>query len=210
MRAVRGETLYLDKLTIPYPVIVEGRYDGETLSRIIDAQIVRTDGFGIFNRGEKLALLRRLADATPVIVLTDSDGAGRVIRNFIHSALPAEKIIDLYTPAVAGKEKRKKTASKAGILGVEGTAPDTLRALFTPYADSDAASRAAKNPLSKTDFYLDGFSGGENSQARRDELAAALSLPPGMSATALLAAVRCVCSYAEYQRIVAGLRSTPQ
>lgn len=146
----------------------------------------------------------------PVIVLTDSDGAGRVIRNFIHSVLPAEKIIDLYTPAVAGKEKRKKTASKAGILGVEGTAPATLRALFTPYADPDAASRAAENPLSKTDFYLDGLSGGENSQARRDELAAALSLPPGMSATALLVAVRCVCSYAEYQRIVAGLRSTPQ
>lgn len=194
-----------EKLPIPYPVIVEGRYDLETLSRIIDAQIVRTDGFGIFNRGEKLALIRRLAAATPVIVLTDSDGAGKVIRNFIHSALPPEKIIDLYTPAVAGKEKRKKTASKAGILGVEGIAPDTLRALFAPYADPNAAARAAENPLSKTDFYLDGLSGGANSQARRDALAAALSLPPGMSATALLAAVRCVCSYEEYKRLAAEL-----
>lgn len=193
------------KLPIPYPVIVEGRYDLETLSRIIDAQIVRTDGFGIFNRGEKLALIRRLAAATPVIVLTDSDGAGKVIRNFIHSALPPEKIIDLYTPAVAGKERRKKTASKAGLLGVEGIDAETLRRLFAPYADPGAAARAAENPLSKTDFYLDGLSGGENSQARRDALAAALALPPGMSATALLAAVRCVCSYDEYKALVATL-----
>ena len=195
----------MDKLAIPYPVIVEGRYDLETLSRIIDAQIIRTDGFGIFNRGEKLALIRRLAAETPVIVLTDSDGAGKVIRNFIHSALPPEKVIDLYTPAVAGKEKRKKTASKAGILGVEGTAPDTLRAMFAPYADPSAAARAAENPLSKTDFYLDGLSGGANSQARRDALAAALALPPGMSATALLAAVRCVCTYEAYKRLVETL-----
>ncbi len=193
------------KLPIPYPVIVEGRYDLETLSRIIDAQIVRTDGFGIFNRGEKLALIRRLAAATPVIVLTDSDGAGKVIRNFIHSALPAEKIIDLYTPAVAGKEKRKKAASKAGILGVEGIDAETLRRLFAPYADPNAAARAAENPLSKTDFYLDGLSGGENSQARRDALSAALGLPSGMSATALLAAVRCICSYDEYKALVAAL-----
>ncbi len=193
-----------EKLCIPYPVIVEGKYDRETLSRVIDAQIVRTDGFGIFNRGEKLALIRRLAAATPVIVLTDSDGAGKVIRGFIHSALPPEKIIDLYTPAVAGKEKRKKTASKAGLLGVEGIAAETLRALFTPYADPNAAARAAENPLSKTDFYLDGLSGGENSQARRDALAAALSLPPGMSATALLAAVRCICSYDEYRALMDG------
>lgn len=194
-----------DKLPIPYPVIVEGRYDAETLSRLLDAQIVRTDGFGIFNRGEKLALIRRLAASTPVIVLTDSDGAGKVIRNFIHSALPPEKVIDLYTPAIAGKERRKKVASKAGILGVEGVSPDILRAMFVPYADPDAARRAAENPLSKVDFYLDGLSGGDNAQARRDALAAALALPAGMSATALLAAVRCVCSYAEYKAIVAEL-----
>ena len=193
------------KLPIPYPVIVEGRYDLETLSRIIDAQIVRTDGFGIFNRGEKLALIRRLAAATPIIILTDSDGAGKVIRNFIHSVLPPEKVIDLYTPAVAGKEKRKKAASKAGLLGVEGIDAETLRGLFAPYADPNAAVRAAENPLSKTDFYLDGLSGGQNSQARRDALAAALSLPPGMSATALLAAVRCVCSYETFKQIVEGL-----
>ncbi|MBE6575102.1 MAG: DUF4093 domain-containing protein [Ruminococcaceae bacterium] len=195
----------MDKLIIPYPVIVEGKYDRETLSRIIDAQIIRTDGFGIFNRGEKLALIRRLAAETPVIVLTDSDGAGKVIRSFIHSALPPEKIIDLYTPAVMGKEKRKKAPSKAGRLGVEGFDAATLRPLFAPYADPEAARRAAENPLSKTDFYLDGLSGGDNSQAKRDTLAAAFALPPGMSAAALLAALRCVCSYAEYKAHVARL-----
>ena len=200
--------IHLDKLPIPYPVIVEGRYDRETLSRVIDAQIVRTDGFGIFNHSEKLALIRRLAAETPIIVLTDSDGAGKVIRNFIHAALPPEKIIDLYTPAVAGKEKRKKSASRAGLLGVEGIAPDTLRALFAPYADPAAAARAAENPLSKTDFYLDGLSGGPDSRARRDALSAALALPPGMSSTALLAAVRCICSYEDYRRLVATLFAT--
>lgn len=194
----------MDKLIIPYPIIVEGKYDREALLRVVDAQIVRTDGFGIFNRGETLALLRRLAAASPIIVLTDSDGAGRVIRGFIRSALPPEKIIDLYTPAVPGKEKRKKAPSKAGTLGVEGFPPERLRALLAPYADPAAAVRAAENPLSKTDFYLDGLSGGENSQARRDALAAALDLPPGMSASALLAAVRCVCSYEEYKEMVRG------
>ncbi|MBR6709679.1 MAG: DUF4093 domain-containing protein [Clostridia bacterium] len=192
----------MEKLIIPYPIIVEGKYDREALLRVVDAQIVRTDGFGIFNRGETLALLRRLAAASPVIVLTDSDGAGKVIRGFIRSALPPEKIIDLYTPAVPGKEKRKKTPSKAGTLGVEGFPPEKLRALLAPYADPTAAIRAAENPLSKTDFYLDGLSGGENSQARRDAFAAALDLPPGMSASALLAAVRCICTYDEYKELV--------
>ena len=194
----------MDKLIIPYPIIVEGKYDREALLRVVDAQIVRTDGFGIFNRGETLALLRRLAAASPIIVLTDSDGAGRVIRGFIRSALPPEKIIDLYTPAVPGREKRKKAPSKAGTLGVEGFPPERLRALLAPYADPAAAVRAAENQLSKTDFYLDGLSGGENSQARRAALAAALGLPPGMSASALLAAVRCVCSYEEYKEMVRG------
>ena len=104
-----------------------------------------------------------------------------------------------------GKEKRKKAPSKAGRLGVEGFDANILRPLFAPYADPEAARRAAENPLSKTDLYLDGLSGGDNSQAKRDTLAAAFALPPGMSAAALLAALRCVCSYEEYKNQVARL-----
>lgn len=195
-------------LKIPYPIIVEGKYDREALLRVAEAQIIRTDGFGIFRRGEKLALIRALAAATKVIVLTDSDGGGKVIRSFIHSALPPEKIIDLYTPVVYGCEKRKKTPSREGKLGVEGFSSAALEALLAPYAVENLAAseqRHAENRLTKTDFYLDGLSGGENSSARRDALAARLSLPPGMSAGALLEAVRVLCTEDEYHSLVAGL-----
>ena len=158
---------------------------------------------------EHMALFRALAAASPVIVLTDSDGAGKVIRNFIHSALPRDKVIDVYTPAVFGQEKRKKTPSREGKLGVEGFSPAQLAELLAPYATESGArgalDRAAENPLNKTDFYFDGLSGGANSASRRDALAAALALPPGMSASALLSAVRLLCSYAEYKRLVAEL-----
>lgn len=196
-----------ERLKIPYPVIVEGRYDKLRVESVIEAQILTTDGFGLFRKEEKLALFRALAEKTPVIVLTDSDGAGKLIRAHITSAIPADRLIQLYIPRVEGTEKRKKSPSAEGTLGVEGMERELLRRLFLPYADEAAAERAKSNPLSKTDFYLDGLTGSADSKRKRDEFARSLGLPPGMTPNALLAAVRVLCDYEEYLALVH--RKTP-
>ena len=192
-----------ERLKIPYPVIVEGRYDKLRLEQVIEAQILLTDGFGVFNKKEKGQLFRTLARKTPLIVLTDSDGAGKLIRSHLTSMIPADRLIQLYVPRIKGKEKRKEEASAEGILGVEGMENQLLYDLFAPYADPDALlSRAAENPLSKTDFFVDGLTGGTDSAARRDAFAQKLGLPGGMTPNALLAAVRMLCTYEEYCRLV--------
>ena len=189
---------------IPYPVVVEGKYDKIRLSNIIDAQIIVTDGFGIFKKEEKRLLLRRLAAASPLIVLTDSDGGGKVIRSHLSGILPKERIIPLYIPQIKGKEKRKEKASAAGTLGVEGMDDSLLFDLFLPYAGtgSDPLTRAAENPLSKVDFFEDGLTGGANSTQKRDELAVKVGLPKGMSANALLEALKLLLTYDEYLTLV--------
>ena len=192
-----------DKLPIPYPVVVEGKYDKIRLSNIIDAQIIVTDGFGIFKKEEKRLLLRRLASASPLIVLTDSDGGGKVIRSHLSGMLPKDRVIPLYIPQIKGKEKRKDKPSAAGTLGVEGMEDSLLYDLFAPYAkEGDPLTRAAENPLSKVDFFEDGLTGGANSTQRRDELAARVGLPKGMSANALLEALKLLVSYEEYLALV--------
>ena len=197
----------MEKLKIPYPVIVEGKYDRQRLIEIIDANIYTTGGFGIFRHGEVLALLRRLSEKSPVIVLTDSDGAGTLIRSRITSAIPKDRLIQLYTPQIKGKEKRKTEPSKAGFLGVEGIDFDVLRKLFEPYADSDAAERKmTENPLTKADFYEFGLSGKPESAAKRDALAQQLGLPTGMTPNALLEAVKILVSYEEFVETVSKLK----
>ncbi len=196
----------MEKLKIPYPVIVEGKYDRQRLIEIIDANIYTTGGFGVFRHGEVLALLRKLSEKSPVIVLTDSDGAGTLIRSRITSAIPKDRLIQLYTPQIKGKEKRKAEPSKAGFLGVEGIDFDVLRKLFEPYANSDAAERKmTENPLTKADFYEFGLSGKPESAARRDALARRLGLPAGMTPNALLEAVKILVSYEEFIKIAKDL-----
>ena len=185
----------MDKIKISLPVIVEGKYDKIKLDSILDARIITTGGFGIFNNAEKKALIRRLCQ-NGVILLCDSDGAGKVIRSHIKSFLPPEKVINLYIPKVAGKEKRKKEGSKEGTLGVEGMDANLLRALFQKYADSSTAGRT---PITKRDFYLHGLSGGDNSAAKRDALAALYDLPSGMTANALLDALNIISSLEEFE-----------
>ena len=193
-----------EKLIIPYPVVVEGKYDKIRLSNVIDAQIIVTDGFGIFRKEEKRVLLRRLAAEGPIIVLTDSDGGGTIIRSHLAGMLPRDRIIPLYIPQIQGKERRKAKASAAGTLGVEGMDDALLYELFRPYARAEAASsnRARENPLSKVDFFEDGLTGGANSAAKRDELARRVGLPAGMSANALLEALKWLLSYEEYLELV--------
>ena len=191
-----------NKLNIPYPVIVEGRYDKQRLSCVMNGQIITTDGFGVFNHKETLTLIRALAAKSPIIVLTDSDGAGKLIRSHITGAVPKDRLIQLYIPQIKGKEKRKAAPSAEGTLGVEGMETELLYQLLRPYENGDAVARALENPLSKTDFYIDGLTGKENSTTRRDALAVSVGLPAGMTPNALLAALRLLCTYEEYLTLV--------
>ena len=191
-----------ERLKIPYPVIVEGRYDKLRLESVMEGQILTTDGFGVFNKKEKTMLFRALAKSTPVIILTDSDGAGKLIRSHLSGMIPPERLIHLYVPRIAGKEKRKEKPSAEGTLGVEGMEDALLRDLFLPYAKSDPLARAKENPLSKVDFFEDGLTGGPDSTKRRDELAAKVGLPSGMNANALLEALRLLLRYEEYLELV--------
>ena len=185
-------------LEISRPIIVEGKYDKIKLSRIVNAHIVTTDGFGIFSKSEKTLLIRRLAADHGVIVLTDSDGAGLVIRNYLRNILPADKIVHIYTPQIKGKEKRKTAPSKAGFLGVEGMDLAWLEEALAPFADGGAKPRMA---LTKADFYALGLSGGEGSEAKRKELARALHLPDNLSANALLEAINLLVTEEEFKRV---------
>ncbi len=190
------------KLSIPYPIIVEGKYDRLRLIEICSATIITTDGFGIFKKSERLSLLRELAARTPIILLTDSDGAGKLIRSHITSAIPKERLIQLYIPKIEGKEKRKDAPSAEGTLGVEGMEFSLLYKLLAPFENESAYLAQTENPLSKTDFYIDGLSGGENSAQKRAELAKKLNLPCDMTANALLAALKILISYEEYLSLV--------
>lgn len=186
----------MEKLHIPMPIVVEGKYDQIRLSNIVDGTIVRTDGFGIFNRAETVQLIRALAAEAGIIVLTDSDGAGTVIRRYISSALPKEKIHHLYIPQIRGKERRKSAPSKAGTLGVEGMDDALLRELLSPFAaDAPAVLRGG---ITKTDFYFLGMTGAPNAAAARDCVAQKLRLPSGMTANALLGACNLLLSRAEF------------
>ncbi len=190
------------KLRIPLPVIVEGKYDKNTLSQILDATILTTGGFAIFNSKEKQALLRRLCK-DGAIVLTDSDGGGRQIRSFLSSILPKESIHPLYIPEIRGKERRKSAPSKSGTLGVEGMEADLLYELFLPL--SGGVQEKKGDPITKTDFFVCGLTGAENATLRRDALASALSLPSGMGASPLLAAANLLLSREEFFACVRSL-----
>ncbi len=186
----------MDKLKIPYPVIVEGKYDKIKLSSVIDADIFITEGFGVFRREDKAAVFSALAKKTRIIVLTDSDGGGRVIRNFFNSVIPKEQLIHLYIPQVAGKEKRKTKASKAGTLGVEGMNTEILYKLFSPFTGEIKA--ASSDKVTKADLYEIGVSGRQDSAQKRARLAKHLEFPADMSANALLEAVNILYTREEF------------
>ena len=187
----------MDKLRVRYPVIVEGKYDKITLSSLFDTPVFSTGGFAVFkNRGTR-ALIRRLAEKSPIILLTDSDGGGRQIRSFLSGILPSDRVIHLYIPQVPGKEKRKAKPGKAGLLGVEGMDPATLRGIFAPFL-SDAPERPAAPPITQTDFYRLGLSGKADSAMRRSALAKSLGLPADLPANALLDALNVLFSRDEF------------
>ena len=189
-----------ERLKIPYPVIVEGAYDKLRLEAVMEGQILTTDGFGVFRRQEKAKLFCRLAERTPIILLTDSDGAGKVIRAHITSAIPKDKLIQLYTPQVEGKEKRKQAPSAEGFLGVEGADADVLRELLAPFA-TDAAADTKREEITKADMFALGLTGGNDSAERRDGLAVKLGLPKNMTPNAFLAALNVLIDKKELERL---------
>ena len=191
-------------LEISRPIIVEGKYDKIKLSRIVKANIITTDGFGIFSKEEKNLLIRRLGEERGVIVLTDSDGAGLVIRNHLRNLLPKEKVIHIYTPQIKGKEKRKDAPSKEGFLGVEGMELDWLTKALEPFADGGVPDRME---LTKADLYALGLSGREDSEKRRKALAAALKLPTNLSANALLEAIRMLITKEELEKALEEIQT---
>ena len=180
-------------------IVVEGRYDKNTLSQVVDATIIETAGFGIFNDKQKQALLRKLAEKRGLIVMTDSDGAGFVIRNFIKGAVDPEKIKHAYIPELAGREKRKTKASKEGLLGVEGMSPEIiLEALRRAGATIDGETNGNKAEITKTDLYRIGLTGKENSAMLRRELLKKLELPEKLSTDAMLQVLNALFTREEF------------
>ena len=181
-------------------IVVEGRYDKNALRQVVDAAVIETRGFGVFNDKERLALLRRLAAERGLILLTDSDGAGFVIRNFLKGAIPKSQLKQAYIPDVPGKERRKAAPGKEGKLGVEGMPPAVLlEALERAGATFEGElPERADAPLTKADFYALGLSGGPDSGARRAALLKRLGLPERMTANALLEAVNLLYNREEF------------
>ena len=172
-------------------IVVEGRYDKNTLSQIVDAPILETSGFGIMKDKAQLELLRKVAKTRKLIIFTDSDGAGFVIRNFLKSAIRPELLLHAYIPDIPGKERRKSAPGKEGKLGVEGMTPEIIidclrRAGAT--IEGEVAKKAVGS-ITKQDLAELGLSGGKDSSARRMALLKYLELPEHMSANAMLQAL---------------------
>ena len=188
------------KPTVREVIVVEGKYDEIRLRSVVDATVVVTDGFGIFKNPEKMTLLRRLAAAQGLVVLTDSDSAGFVIRDRIAGSLPTEQVKHAYAPEIVGKERRKRAPSKEGLLGVEGIDGERLlQALVRAGATVNKQTAAVQKVfLTKARMYEDGLSGKENSAELRTALLQCLGLPRQLSANRLQQVIPALLSEEEY------------
>lgn len=186
-------------IKLDMPVIVEGKYDIIKLSNLIDGLIIKTDGFGIFKDKEKQRLIRRLAGEKGIIVLTDSDSAGFMIRNFITSVVPKEKITNVYIPDIYGKERRKTEGGREGKLGVEGMSEEVLLEAFGKAGvlcgKSDITERRL---ITNVDLYEWGFSGRPESKIKRQALLKSLALPERMSTSSLVKILNSFVTYEEF------------
>ena len=178
------------KPAIVYPVIVEGKYDKIKLSSIFEGRIFTTDGFRVFNDEEKRAFFKKLAEKTKLIIFTDSDGAGKLIRRAFRDAIPQDRLIHLYSPQVKGKEKRKDKPSAEGFLGVEGLEKELLLKLFAPYIGAEGEESGTRGGgVKRIDLYELGYEGKEGSAEKRKALCRKLGLPQDLSTGALLEAM---------------------
>ena len=187
-------------------IIVEGKYDKIKLSSIIDAVIIETDGFGIFKDKQKQKLLRMLADKKGLVILTDSDSAGFTIRNFICGFVPKDKIINAYIPDIFGKERRKDAPSKEGKLGVEGVSPEVIKAALEQAGVlCEENNQTKRRTVTKTDFYLDGLTGGNDSKEKRLALLKYLSLPERMTTNSLIDIINSFMTYDDYKKAISNI-----
>ena len=191
----------MDKLRIRQAIVVEGKYDQNTLRQLVDTAIFTTNGFTGMKDPALLRLLQKAAQTTGLVILTDSDGAGFLIRNTLKSALPETGVLHAYIPDLPGKEKRKAAPGKEGLLGVEGMTPEillkALRNAGAEFADGSTPP-PAREPITKQDLFALGLSGGPESAKKRAALLKALSLPAHMSANALLQALNVLFSREEF------------
>ena len=196
-------------LHIKEVIVVEGRYDKNTLSQCVDAVILETNGFGIFSDREKMALLRRCAQDRGLIVLTDSDGAGFLIRNRIRGAIDPRLVKHAYIPDIPGKERRKAAPGKEGKLGVEGMTPEIiLKALRDAGATMGETAKPDRQPMTKQDFMDLGLSGGKDSSEKRKALLKKMNLPEHMSSNAMLQAVNLLYTREEIAELVKSETNT--
>ena len=191
----------MDKKKLRQAVVVEGKYDQNTLRQLVDTAVFATNGFADMKDPALLRLLRHAAQTTGLIILTDSDGAGFLIRNTLKGMLPKEGVLHAYIPDIPGKERRKAAPGKEGLLGVEGMTPEillkALRNAGAEFADGSTPP-PAREPITKQDLFALGLSGGPESAKKRAALLKALSLPAHMSANALLQALNVLFSREEF------------
>ena len=196
-------------LRIREAIVVEGRYDKNALSQLVDTVILETSGFGIFNNREKLALFRRLAEQRGLIVLTDPDGAGFVIRNFLKGSIPPHLVKHAYVPDILGKERRKRAPGKEGKLGVEGMRPEVLeqalRRAGATFLDQPEESTPSSRAITKADLFALGLSGRPEAAALRQQLLSELELPAHLSPNAMLPVLNALFSYEELAAALAKL-----
>ncbi len=197
----------MDKLRVKEAIVVEGRYDKNTLSQVVDATIIETGGFGIFKRQELVELLRRLALAQGLIILTDSDGAGFLIRGHLKGMLDPSLVKHAYIPDRFGKERRKRTPGREGKLGVEGMSPqvllEALRRAGATFLDADSPQPPPR--LSSADLFALGLTGRPNSAQRRAQLLKALGLPERMNANAMAELLPALCTAEELNQLLKDL-----
>lgn len=186
-------------------IVVEGKYDKIKLCSVVDAVIVETNGFGIFKDKDKQRFLRKLSEKKDIIVLTDSDSAGFVIRNFLCGIIPKNKIINAYIPDVFGKEKRKTEASKEGKLGVEGVSVELIKNALENAGAFVTETQEEKRTVTKQDFYSDGLTGGNDSSIKRKKLLKALELPEKMTTNALIEIINSFMSYEDYRNALSEI-----
>lgn len=191
-------------LKIREAIVVEGKYDKIKLSSLVDAPIIETNGFRVFSDKEKQTLIRKIANTRGILILTDSDGAGFVIRNFLKGSVDNSKIKNCYIPQIKGKEKRKAKGGKEGLLGVEGVDDEVIiNAIRNSGAEiiGEENNNIPEKKITKSDLFLLGLTGAQNSEIRRKKLLTQLSLPTYLSTNAFLTAMNCLYSYEELKEM---------
>lgn len=198
-------------IKLDMPIIVEGKYDKIKLSSLFDTAIITTDGFGIFKDRQKAELIRTLSEKSGVIVLTDSDSAGGIIRSYLKNIIGEEKIHHVFLPEIKGKERRKNAPSREGLLGVEGVSPDIILKAFERFLPQESAASQQETgnhpePITAAFFMECGLSGTENSAARRAYLLSRLGIPNAVSPSTLRRVLERVTTREEIRRIMEDYR----